>query len=189
MTWPAIEAKILDEIRAWQHRPLDAIYPIIWLDGLMAKVHQGKQVINKTVFVVFGVNLRSDRCVEADLSIGQRCRSGCRIGCHGVRMGDEIPRCDSSVAGNRDNIIPFFRFGPEIRQVIYTTNAIESLNMSMRKLTRNRRIFPNDEAAIKALCLAVQQASRNWKMIHHWKPAVQAFQTMFGEERVPVSAL
>ncbi len=91
--------------------------------------------------------------------------------------------------GNRDNIIPFFRFGPEIRKVIYTTNAIESLNMSMRKLTRNRRIFPNDEAAIKALYLAVQQASRNWKMIHHWTPAVQAFQTMFGEERVPVSAL
>src|SRR5262245_61950447 len=48
---------------------------------------------------------------------------------------------------NWDNVIPFFQFPPEIRKVIYTTNAIESLNMSLRKLTRNRRIFPNDESA------------------------------------------
>ena len=86
-------------------------------------------------------------------------------------------------------MIPFFQFEPAIRKVIYTTNAIESLNMSMRKLTRNRRIFPNDEAAIKSLYLAVKQASRNWRMIHHWKPALQVFQLMFGEERVPLAAL
>jgi transposase-like protein len=90
---------------------------------------------------------------------------------------------------NWANIIPFFQFPPELRKVIYTTNAIESLNMSLRKLTRNRRIFPNDEAAIKALYLAIQEASRKWKMIHHWKPALQVFQVMFGDERVPVSAL
>ncbi|MFZ5862844.1 MAG: transposase, partial [Nitrospirota bacterium] len=66
---------------------------------------------------------------------------------------------------------------------------IESLNASMRKLTRNRRIFPNDESVIKALYLSVRNASRNWKMIYHWKPALQVFQTMFGEERVPLAAL
>lgn len=91
--------------------------------------------------------------------------------------------------GNWDNIIPFFQFPPEIRKVVYTTNAIESLNMSLRKLTRNRRIFPNDEAAIKAMYLAVNEASRKWKMIHHWKPALQTFQVMFGEERLPLAAL
>ena len=91
--------------------------------------------------------------------------------------------------GSWDNIIPFFQFPAEIRKVIYTTNAIESLNMSLRKLTRNRRIFPNDEAAMKALYLAISQASRNWKQIHHWKPALQTFQILFGEDRVPVSAL
>jgi transposase-like protein len=53
--------------------------------------------------------------------------------------------------GNWDNIIPFLQFPPEIRKGIYTTNAIESLNMSLRKLTRNRHIFPNAEAVIKAL--------------------------------------
>jgi putative transposase len=73
--------------------------------------------------------------------------------------------------------------------VIYTTNAIESLNMSLRKLTRNRRIFPNDDAVFKAMFLAIQEASRKLKMIHHWKPALLVFQVMFGDERVPVSAL
>lgn len=91
--------------------------------------------------------------------------------------------------GNWDNIIPFFQFPPEIRKVVYTTNAIESLNMSLRKLTRNRRIFPNDEAAFKAMYLAINEASRNWKMIHHWKPALQTFQIMFGEDRMPLAAL
>jgi transposase-like protein len=91
--------------------------------------------------------------------------------------------------GNWDNIIPFFQFLPEIRKVIYTTNAIESLNMVMRKYTRNRRIFPNDEAALKALFLAIREASKNWKSIHHWKPALQSFQLMLGEERVPLAAL
>ncbi len=91
--------------------------------------------------------------------------------------------------GNWDNIIPFFQFLPEIRKVIYTTNAIESLNMSLRKLTRNRRIFPNDDSALKSLFLAIREASKNWKSIHHWKPALQSFQLMFGEERVPLAAL
>jgi transposase-like protein len=90
---------------------------------------------------------------------------------------------------NWDNIIPFFQFPPEIRKVIYTTNAIESLNMSLRKLTRNRRIFPNDGSTIKALFLAVKQASGKWKMIHHGKPALQTFQVLFGEDRVPVGAM
>ena len=78
---------------------------------------------------------------------------------------------------------------PEIRKVIYTTNAIESLNMSLRKLTRNRRIFPNDDAVMKAMYLAIQHTSRKWSVIHHWKQALQAFQVMFGEDRLPVEAL
>jgi|GEM_PF-4110714 len=85
--------------------------------------------------------------------------------------------------------LPIFQFLPEIGKVIYTTNAIESLNMVMRKYTRNRRIFPNDESALKSLFLAISEASKNWKAIHHRKPALQSFQVMFGEERVPLQAL
>ena len=57
--------------------------------------------------------------------------------------------------------------------------------MVMRKHTRNRRIFPYDDAALKAMYLAVREASKNWKSIHHWKPALQSFQVIFGEDRVP----
>jgi transposase-like protein len=66
---------------------------------------------------------------------------------------------------------------------------VKSASDEARSNTRNRRIFPNDEAALKAMYLAIQQASRNWKQIHHWKPALQMFQIQFGEERVPLAAL
>lgn len=91
--------------------------------------------------------------------------------------------------GNGDNIMPFFPFLPAIRRVIYTTNAIESLNMSLRKPTRNRRIFPNADTALKSLFLAIREASKNWKSIHHCKPVLQSFQVMLGEECVPLAAL
>ena len=103
--------------------------------------------------------------------------------------GQRYPAIGQSWRRAWSEVIPFFAFPPEIRKVIYTTNAIESLNMVMRKYTRNRRIFPNDDAALKALFMAIREASKNWKMIHHWKPALQSFQLMFGEERVPLAAL
>lgn len=61
--------------------------------------------------------------------------------------------------------------------------------MVMRKYTRNRRISLSDDSALKALFMAIREASKNWKSIHHWKPALQSFQVMFGEERVPLDAL
>lgn len=85
------------------------------------------------------------------------------------------------------NVVPFFQLPPEIRKITYTTNAIESLNMTMRKYTRNRRIFPSDESALKSLYLAIREASKNWRSGHHWKPALQVFQILFGEQRVPIS--
>ncbi len=68
-----------------------------------------------------------------------------------TQWGDKYRAVVRLWRGNWDNIIPFFQFVPQIRKVIYTTNAIESLNMVMRKLTRNRRIFPNDDSALKSL--------------------------------------
>lgn len=262
-----VTESVLDEVRAWQTRPLDAVYPILWLDGLTVKIHHGKQVVNKSAHVVLGVNLRGEKEVlglwiaETEgakfwLSVLTELRHrgvqdvyiACMDGLKGlpeavnaifpktltqlcivhmvraslryVTVKDskavvaalkriyqsitveeattELDQLEADWGGqyravvrlwrnNWDNIIPFFQFPPEIRKVIYTTNAIESLNMSLRKLTRNRRIFPNDESAIKALYLAIRQASRNWKMIHNWKPALQTFQVMFGEDRVPLN--
>lgn len=260
---------ILEDVRAWQQRPLDAVYPLIWLDGIVCKSHQGKQVLNKSVHVVLGVNLRGEKEVlglwiaenegaKFWLSVLTELRHrgvqdvfvACMDGLKGLpdAVTAIFPKCLTQLClvhimrnsmrylsstdikpavamlkriyqsasveeaereleafeaewgqkyrsvvrlwrDNWANIIPFFQFPPELRKVMYTTNAIESLNMSLRKLTRNRRIFPNDDAILKAMFLAINEASRKWKMIHHWKPALQVFQLMFGDERVPVAAL
>jgi transposase-like protein len=260
---------VLDEARAWQTRSLDAIYPIVWLDGIVIKVTQHKQVINKSAHVVLGVNLHGEKevlglwlaenegakhwlavltelrqrgvqdifvaCMDGlkglpeavnavfpktltQLCIVHLVRASLRyvsskdakavvaaikriytsatteeaereLDAFETDWGEKYKAVVRMWRGNWANIIPFFQFLPEIRKVIYTTNAIESLNMVMRKYTRNRRIFPNDDSALKSLFLAIREASKNWKSIHHWKPALQSFQLMFGEERVPLAAL
>lgn len=83
-------------------------------------------------------------------------------------------------------IIPFFEFPPEIRRVIYTTNAIESLNFSLRKVIKNRSLFPSDEAVFKLLYLALRNAAKKWTMpIKDWPRALQMFAIIF-EGRVPL---
>jgi transposase-like protein len=83
------------------------------------------------------------------------------------------------------NIITLFDYPPAIRHVIYTTNAIESVNSVIRKFTRNRKIYPNEESALKNVYMAIREASRRWTMpIHHWKQALNHFAILF-EGRVP----
>ena len=83
---------------------------------------------------------------------------------------------------NWENLIAIFDYPDEIRKIIYTTNAIESLNSVIRKAIKNRRIFPNDKSAFKVIYLAVQQASRKWTMpLREWKPAMNRFQIEYGE--------
>jgi putative transposase len=78
------------------------------------------------------------------------------------------------------NIIPFFEFSPEIRKVIYTTNAIESLNMTLRKVLKNKRAFPSDDAALKQIYLALRNISRRWTMpIQNWGPAIMQLSVHF----------
>jgi transposase-like protein len=88
---------------------------------------------------------------------------------------------------NWARLIPFFDYPPEIRKVIYTTNAIESVNMSLRKLTKNRGSFPSDEALLKLFYLALRNISQKWTMpIRDWKAALTRFTIQF-EERIPQS--
>jgi transposase-like protein len=77
-------------------------------------------------------------------------------------------------------VIPLFAFSEDIRKVIDTTNAIESVNMTLREVTRNHRIFPSDEAVIKVLYLAIQNIAKKWTMpIREWKPALNRFAIEF----------
>ncbi len=82
-------------------------------------------------------------------------------------------------------VIPLFAFPENIRKVIYTTNAIESMNMTLRKVTRNHRVFPSDEAVYKVVYLAMQNIARKWTMpLQDWKRALNRFALEF-EERFP----
>jgi transposase-like protein len=83
------------------------------------------------------------------------------------------------------DIITLFDFPPPIRKAIYTTNAIESLNSVIRKFTRNRKIYPNEESALKLVFMAIREAARKWTMpIHHWKQALNHFAVLY-EDRMP----
>jgi transposase-like protein len=83
------------------------------------------------------------------------------------------------------DIITIFDFPPPIRKAIYTTNAIESVNSVIRKFTRNRKIYPNEESALKLVFMAIREAAKKWTMpIHHWKEALNHFAIMF-ENRMP----
>lgn len=95
--------------------------------------------------------------------------------------GDYLP-IGQSWRRNWSRLIPFFDYPPEIRKVIYTTNAIESVNMSLRKLTKNRGSFPSDEALLKLFYLALRNISKKWTMpIRDWKAALTRFTIQFGE--------
>ena len=83
------------------------------------------------------------------------------------------------------DIITLFDFPPAIRKAIYTTNAIESVNSVIRKFTRNRKIYPNEESALKNVYMAIREASAKWTMpIHHWKQALNHFAILY-EDRMP----
>ena len=102
-----------------------------------------------------------------------------------AKWGAAYPPIVKSCRSNWARLIPFFGYPPEIRRVIYTTNAIESVNMSLRKITKSRGSFPSDEALLKLFYLALNNISKKWTMpIRDWKAALNRFTIQF-EDRMP----
>jgi len=98
---------------------------------------------------------------------------------------EKYPTISKAWRSNWSDIITLFDYPPPIRKAIYTTNAIESVNSVIRKYTRNRKIYPNRESALKLIYLAISEASKKWKMpIRNWKAALNHFAIMF-EDRMP----
>ncbi len=96
------------------------------------------------------------------------------------------PTISKSWRSNWERITPLFSYPAEIRKAIYTTNAIKSVNMSRRKVTKNRGSFPNDEAMLKLLYLALQNITKKWTMpIRNWRSALNQFSIIF-EGRMPL---
>ena len=103
-----------------------------------------------------------------------------------ARWDKHYPAISPSWRADWTRLTVFFDYPPEIRRVIYTTNAIESLNYSMRKVLKNRGAFPSDDAIYKLLYLGLNRVAKKWTMpIRNWKAALNQFVIMFGE-RVPV---
>ena len=102
------------------------------------------------------------------------------------KWDSKYPMISKSWENNWNNLNEFFAYPPDIRKIIYTTNAVESLNFSLRKVTKNRAAFPNDDAILKIMYLALTNASKKWTMpIRDWGAALNQFAVYFGD-RIPL---
>jgi putative transposase len=102
------------------------------------------------------------------------------------RWDAKYPAISPSWLADWDRLTVLFDYPPAIRRVIYTTNAIESLNYSLRKVLKGRGAFPNDESIVKLLYMGLQHVAKKWTQpIRDWKAALNQFVILFGE-RVPV---
>jgi putative transposase len=252
---------VMEEVRAWQSRPLDPIYAIVYLDALVVKMRQEGRVENRAVFVALGVNLGGQKDVlglwtsategaKLWLQILTEIRNrgvqdvliACVDGLKGfpeaiqaVYPKTQVQLClvhlvrnslqfvnwkerkqvaadlrqiyQSATAEEAEQhltefeqqwdaqyatigkiwrrhwagVLPLFAFPEEIRKIIYTTNAVESLNMSLRKVIKTRASFPSEEAALKLLYLALKNVTRKWKPSPHWRTALNHFMLLSGD--------
>lgn len=102
-------------------------------------------------------------------------------------MDKQYPSISASWRRHWLNLIAFFEYPDAIRKVIYTTNAIESLNSVIRKATDRRKLFPSDQSAMKVVYLAIEQAAKKWTMpIRDWKPALNQFMILYQDRLTEV---
>lgn len=251
---------VIDEVIAWQARPLEEVYPTIYLDCIVVKCHQDKRVINKSIYLALAINLSGQKellglwiaenegskfwlsvltelnqrgvkdifiaCVDGltgfpeainavfpntrvQLCIVHLVRNSLRYVPHkdmkavasdlkaiyraatlesaeaallefGEKWDKKYPAISRSWNNHWQNILTLFAFPEEIRKIIYTTNAIESLNSVIRKAINNRKIFPSDRSALKVVYLATQKASQKWTMsLRDWRAAMNYFAIEF----------
>lgn len=261
-----ITDKISQDIVAWQNRPLESVYLIVWMDGIVFKVRENSKVINKTIYVTVGLkrdgkkevlglwlgknesssfwmtvltDLRA-RGVEdilitatdnlngftdtiktvfpqsrTQICVVHQIRNACRyvvwkdkkeftkdmktiydaptkqaaeaaLNDFASKWEDKYSYAIKSWRNNWDELTVFFDFPIEIRRIIYTTNLIENLNGKIRKYTKNKLSFPTDEAVMKSVYLAVNEATKKWSMpVRNWGVILDQFLIIF-EERVQV---
>jgi len=256
-----VTEEVMEEVKAWQSRPLDPLYPIVYLDALYVKMRHEGRVENRAVHVAIGVSMEGRKevlglwtnanegakfwlsvltelrgrgvkdiliaCVDGLKGFPQAIESVfpqaqvqlCIV--HLVRAslnyvnwkdrkqvvadlkpiyraaaaeqareeldlfeekwGKKYPAIGRLWNEQWERVIPFFAFTPEIRKVIYTTNAVESLHMSLRKVIKNRGSFPNEDSALKLLYLALRNASAKWQTVQGWREALNQFEILHGD--------
>jgi putative transposase len=259
---------VMEEVRTWQSRPLDPLYPIVYLDALMVKMRDNGVVQNRAVYVALGVtregrkevlglwssanegakfwlqvltelknrglqdifiacvdglkgfpqaietvypqttvqlcivhlvrgslqyvNWKERRTVAQDLrAIYQAATAEAAAQereLFAARWDKKYPTISALWKRHWEQITPLFAFPPEIRKIIYTTNAVESLHMTLRKVIKTRGSFPNEESALKLLYLALRNVSKKWGPLPNWKEALNRFALLW-EARFPQKAL
>ncbi len=256
---------IMQEVKSWQNRVLDEVYPIVFLDCIVVKCRQDGKVSNLSVYLALGVNMDGMKellgiwiaktegakfwlniitelqnrgvkdifitCIDGlkgfpeaieavfpktqvQLCIVHMVRNSVRFVnwkdrkqlCSDLKLiytaateqeaemaldefaqkwDDKYPMVSQSWRNNWQNIIPFFDYPPEIRKAIYTTNAIESLNRSLRKVIKTKGAFPTEASILKIFYLALENISQKWTMpIRCWNQAINQFAIKFGD-RMP----
>ena len=260
-----ITDSVLDDVHAWQNRPLDALYPIIFFDALRIKIRDNGRIINKAIYVVLAVTLEGQKevlglwssenegakfwaqianelhnrgvqdifiaCVDGIKGFDEALNSVfpktdiqlCVV--HMIRYSlkfvsykhrkalaadlksiysaiteqealsklddfsqkwdSQYPLISESWRRNWDRLMTFMVYPEFIRKAIYTTNAIESLNHSLRKILKTKSVFPNDQSAFKLLYLGLKNISKRWTMpIRNWGQALNQF-AIFYPDRFP----
>src|ERR1700757_1217289 len=252
---------VLDEVREWQNRLLDPLYPVIFFDALRVKIRDEGLVRNKAVYIALALNPDGEKDVlglwieqtegakfwlkvmnelknrglndiliavvdglkgfpEAITSVfPQTVVQTCIV--HLIRnslafvswkdrkailpaikaiyraenadaalarleefeaeWGKRYPAIGQTWRRAWEHVVPFFAFAPSIRKMIYTTNAVEALHRSLRKIIKTRGSFPNDDAALKLLYLAIKNAGLRWRRPVEWTAAMGQFAIQFGE--------
>jgi transposase-like protein len=256
-------------VQEWRTRPLQAIWPILYLDALFLKVRDEGRVVKKALYVAVGVNLEGHKellglwlsegegakfylqllnelasrgvedifiaCVDGlkglpeaiesvfpqttvqtcavhlvrhSLSfVGHKERKAVAADLKAIyqaatetealqalekfqiKWDKKYPVISRSWRANWARVKPMFELPAEIRRVVYTTNVIESLNFSLRKILKGRSAFPNDDSVYRLIYLGLEQISRKWTMpIKNWRAALQQFAILY-EDRLPLEAL
>jgi len=254
---------VWEEVQAWQSRPLEALYPILYLDALFVKMRHEGRVENRAVYLAVGIGMEGRKevlglwtgategskfwmtiltelrnrgvkdvfiaCVDGLQGfpeaietvfpkalvqlcivhlvrnslkyVGWRQRKAVVTDLKAVyaaptaeaaaqeldHFGEKWDKQFGSIRPiwerHWQRIIPFFAFPAEIRKIIYTTNAVESLNMSLRKIIKMRGSFPSEQAAVKLLYLALRNATAKWDATKNWPAAINQFALLW-EDRI-----
>ena len=258
---------VLEEVREWQNRPLDAVYPVVFFDALRVKIRDEGLVRNKAVYLALAITCQGEKEVlglwieqtegakfwlkvmnelktrgVGDILIAvvdgltgfpdaiaavfpqtavQTCivhlirnslafvswkdrkkvmpdlraiyraetaeAAAARLDEFEACWGERYPAVAPAWRRAWEHVVPMFAFPPAIRKMIYTTNALESLHRSLRKIIKTRGSFPSDEAATKLLFLALRNAGVHWRRPIEWTAAMGQFAILF-EDRFPASA-
>jgi len=262
----AVTDAVVEEVREWQVRPLEALYPVIFFDALRVKIRDEGTVKNKAVYLALGIlpdgtkdilglwieqtegakfwlkvmtelknrgvndvliavvdglkgfpeaisavfpqaqiqtcivhlirasldyaSWKDRKALAAELKTIYRAQDAeaARLALDAFdtsAWGRKYPPIAASWRRHWAEVIPFFAYPAEVRKIIYTTNAIESLHMQLRKIIKTRGHFPNDEAATKLIYLALRNITKEWKMsAREWKSAMTQFAILFPERFV-----